>query len=208
MADKPDYALKDDTLWRAYQEAQGSADHTARECFNEVVGLEIARLQSKLGAVQSELEKWKRQYRVREGVLMKQRDVLQGYATSRLCSDHNGKWSRGRCVLCELERAETRLDKIAKYGTVWCIDCQAFHLADECPRKGAPVVERQEHCDLGALAPLPEDEAQSLAGHVKGFDSERRCRYCGGTHPPNEHCQEGDDEKRRCSSDSDKQRTD
>lgn len=43
MASKPAYALKSDALWQAYQTAQGSADHSARDCFNEVVGLEIAQ---------------------------------------------------------------------------------------------------------------------------------------------------------------------
>lgn len=43
MASKRAYALKSDELWNAYQTAQGSADHSARECFNEVVGLEIAQ---------------------------------------------------------------------------------------------------------------------------------------------------------------------
>lgn len=39
----------------------------------------------------------------------------EDYATSRLCPDHRGKWTRGRCVLCELERAERRLDAAKTY---------------------------------------------------------------------------------------------
>lgn len=48
----------------------------------------------------------------REKGLRRKLEIVEEYATSRLCSDHQGKWSRDRCVMCELERAESRLGAV------------------------------------------------------------------------------------------------
>src|SRR5690606_25069584 len=48
---------------------------------------------------------------LREKGLRRKIEITEEYATSRLCSYHNGKWSRGRCVLCEPEEATSRLEQ-------------------------------------------------------------------------------------------------
>lgn len=63
-------SLKDEVqlIWSAYQMAQGSADHTQRECFVEVVVAysqnkedRIAALQQELAGAQMNARAWKQQ---------------------------------------------------------------------------------------------------------------------------------------------------
>lgn len=56
-------------------------------------------------------------------------DTLENYATSRLCSDHNGKWQRGTCVMCELEKAQRDRDEDREYLAAAMIRC-SFATAD------------------------------------------------------------------------------
>ncbi len=74
-----------------------------REAADEIERLEEYRVAA--ATVQKHVVKLEAELKTARGQNRVQSDFLR----SRQCSDHSGKWQRGKCLQCELEKARERV---------------------------------------------------------------------------------------------------